>query len=715
MFLRCVPWLALVSLSLLIAAPDFVAGEDGRLYQMARRAEFTHAKDLDGKTFDYVVIGGGQAGLTVASRLSEDPDLKVAVIEAGGTGVAQNDSILIPSGNLYNSAVGTAADWKWKTTPQPGLLSSTGTPGRSADMPRGKVLGGSSAINGMYYVRSSHIEHNLWSDLIGNASDLWGWDNMFRAMKKSETFTPPTENVTSQVDVKFKKSSHGTDGPIHVSWPAVSYPSVGAFIQSASAISAPPSNDPDSGNGWGTFLATSNINPANWTRSYARTGYLDPNQARPNLSVLTGFMVSKINFDTQDKGAVTASSVTFQKKKGGKQYQVKASREVILSGGSINDPQVLQLSGIGESSFLKSKNISVVVDLPGVGHHLQDHLSAGVQFKPKNMSEIPPMKVTGNAKENSYINSATSYVNATALMKDGFQDFLNKARQNQTTAVNALDAPDAVKAGYNLTYTAVINNIFNNSSPVGIMELLHALTFGSIQVQAAMQHPLSRGSVAIKTDDVFDAPDIDPGYLNQYSDLVMLREGFKLARAIGKQAPLSQHLDVEQHPGNSVSSDESWETWIRETVGTEFHPSSTASMLPRESGGVVDKNLLVYGTKNLRVVDASVPPIAMACHLVAVTYGIAEIGSEIILSHKNDYVKTPTAAGSTSASQSKHTSTPQSKQQQQSGARKGGSSSTNSDTSAVNDGMSGAARASATASIAGVFILSVASSVLAYM
>lgn len=169
------------------------------------------------------------------------------------------------------------------------------------------------------------------------------------------------------------------------------------------------------------------------------------------------------------------------------------------------------------------------------------------------------------------------------------------------------------------------------------MELLFAMTFGQIQVQAALQHPFSRGSITIKSDDIFDAPIINPSYLEQDTDIALLRAGFRMARAILQQKPLSDHVSDEVHPGNNVQSDDQWDNWIRDSVGTEYHPSCTCSMLPREMGGVVDKNLLVYGTSNLRVIDAAVPPLSVSAHLMSVTYGIAEIGAEIVHSHKDDY------------------------------------------------------------------------------
>ncbi|KAJ9474364.1 Choline dehydrogenase [Pseudozyma hubeiensis] len=593
-------------------------------YSLFRRSVTTSASALANATYDYVIVGGGLAGLVVANRLSANPNISVAVIEAGSSGYADNAKFTVPSANLYDSSVGTEYDWQWTTTPQPGLS------GRSAPWPRGKVLGGSSAINGLYYVRHSEIEQTAWADLIDDEQD-WTWSKMLDAMKKSETFTPPNQATRQSVSVPFDSSAHGTDGPVHVSYPETTYPQVGAFLQSTGNVGIAQSQNPDAGQSWGAFLATSNINPTNWTRSFSRTAYLDPVTERSNLDVLTGHLVTRITFNsTSDPEGAVASGVEFSASSGAASSAVYARKEVILCGGAVNDPQILQLSGIADASLLSSMGIDQVVDLPGVGYHLQDHLSTGVVFSPSNSATMPPTTVTGNRGTDSYVNSAIAYVSGSTIFgQDQWSSLIEEMQSNRDASVEAYDAPAAVKAGYNATYAAQVEKFF--PTEIGPIELLFALSFGGVQVQAALQHPLSRGSIRINSANPFTPPSIDPAYLSNPADMTILREGFKLARRVGTTAPLSTFTSSESAPGSSVSSDTQWESWIRSTVGTEFHPSSTCSMLPRELGGVVDKNLRVYGTKNLRVVDASVPPISFSAHLMSITYGLAELGSEMIL------------------------------------------------------------------------------------
>lgn len=616
-------------------------------YSLFKRSVTTDASKISGLTYDYVIVGGGLAGLVVANRLSANPNISVAVIEAGASGYADNQKFTVPAANLYDSSVGTQYDWQWKTSPQEGLS------GRSANWPRGKVLGGSSAINGLYYVRHSDIEQNEWSNLIGDNGD-WGWDKMLDAMKKSETFTPPDQATLNTFSVPYDMASHGTDGPLHVTYPQRTYPQVGAFLQSTNNVGIPQSQNPDAGESWGAFLATSNINPSNWTRSFSRTAYLDPVTYRTNLDVLTDHLVTKVLFNsTNGADGAVASGVQFAASSGAQPQSVYAAKEVILCGGAVNDPQILQLSGIADSALLGGLGIETVVDLPGVGYHLQDHLSTGVVFSPSNPSSMPPTRVTGDRSTDSYVNSAIAYVSGSTIFGESeWSSMIAQMRSDRDANVNAYNAPAAVKAGYNATYTAQVDKFFPTN--IGPIELLFALSFGGVQVQAALQHPLSRGSIKINSVNPFTPPTIDPAYLSNPVDMTILREGFKLARRVGTTAPLANYTSGESAPGSAVNTDAQWETWIRNTVGTEFHPSSTCSMLPREHGGVVDKNLKVYGTQNLRVVDASVPPISFSAHLMSITYGLAEIGSEMILA---DYTKSMVGNATTGANSTNTIST----------------------------------------------------------
>lgn len=610
-----VPLAVLATASCTAAQPSPVSNET---VHFTKRQTTGNGWDLDGKSYDYVIIGGGTAGLALAGRLTEDKSNSVAVIEAGNSGYDDDEKFTVPAANLYDSSVNTQYDWQWKTTKQNYMN------GRRASWPRGKVLGGSSAINGLYYVRNSKKEQNIWNDLAGGN---WDWDSFLSAMKKSENFGTPLSSVADQAHIEYESSSHGHNGPLHTTWSGITHPPIGAFVKSADSVLGEINHDPYNGNNWGTYVATSTINKDDWTRSFSRNAYLDPVSRRSNLHVLTGHRVTKIHLDRSNPDNVVATGVEYAASSDEDRHTVHANKEVIVSGGAINTPQILQLSGIGPASLLKSHNIDVAVDLPGVGANLQDHLSVGMSFKPKKKSDVGPSSLTGNAKKDSYVNAAVSYVGMDKLFKDP-DSFVSKIQNSVDGIISGFDAPSAVKKGMRKTYSAIVNDIY--PSNVAPLEILGNVMFGSISIQAALQHPMSRGSVKITSKNPFANPNIDPGYLSQNTDLVILRQGVKLIRKLAQQSPLKDLIDYEQNPGSNVQSNDDIENWVRQVGGTEYHPSCTSSMLPRSQGGVVGNDLKVYGTSNIRVVDASVPPISFSTHLMSVTYGIAEVAANLI-------------------------------------------------------------------------------------
>ncbi|KKY36776.1 putative gmc oxidoreductase [Diaporthe ampelina] len=615
---------AVAGLGALHTAAAFPLSEDPILPPLSSRDVTANGDDLSGKTYDYVVVGGGLAGLTVAARLSEDPDVTVAVIEAGQDIYGAHESrFLTPSAVLYDSFLNTEYDWKYVTTAQAGLNQ------RTTPWARGKVLGGSSSVNSMYMVRASAREFNSWGSLIG-APELWGWDSMLAAMKKSEDFQEPVQAVRDVVpSLKWNPASHGTGGNIKTGWPGVSYPFVQSFLTAVSNTGTPISDDPDAGEAWGAFLATSAINAQNWQRSSSRTGYLDAiDTERTNIHVLTGHQATKVLLDTSDPDSVKATGVQYGTDASSPLLTVNAAKEVIISGGTINSPQLLQLSGIGDAAQLSQLGINSTVDLPGVGHNVQDHISAALLYPPTDPDKQPPAKITGDAVTDSFVQSAIAYINLTTLVGAAEAPALLEAlRANVSNAISSAAVPDAVRQAWNVTYTSQVDNVYD--SPVGVVEILLADIFGTVNMQVALQQPLSRGSILVASADPFAAPAIDPRYLTLDVDLRLLREGHKLARRIA--SAMTDVLGAESQPGvAAVSDDAGWDGFIRQNAGTEYHPSSSCSMLPREQGGVVGKDLLVYGTSNLRVIDASIAPTSVSAHLMTATYGIAEIGADII-------------------------------------------------------------------------------------
>ncbi|GAA5911816.1 hypothetical protein JCM6882_003366, partial [Rhodosporidiobolus microsporus] len=518
----------------------------------------------------------------------------------------------------------------------------------------------------LYMIRQSEIEQDSWGALVSD-NDNWGWDAVYPYLKKSEIFTPPTDYHISEAKMVIDESMHGTDGPIHYSYPGLFYNSTYEWIDTLGNMGI-DTRDPAGGENWGAFIATSAINPTNWTRSYSANGYLDPINYRENLVVLTGFQATKIVFD-----GTTATGVEFAASASDDTFTVNANQEVILSTGVIGTPQLLQVSGVGPSDLLTGLGIEVVKDLPGVGMHLTDHLSGAITLNTSfAFSGDPVTQNTTYAAEQLALwqagdanslytspNDAVAYVNLTTLMgsEEAAQSFMDEIAANQSAQVTGYSSDSTIQAGYNATYSAELRDVY--PSAVGQAEILlsNTGTYGgypnsiTVQIQAAIQHPLSRGSVKINSTSTFDKPQIDPGYLTHPADMPILRQAFKFARNVSQTAPFSDYVLSELTPGSDVQTDEEWETWIRGVVSTEYHPAGTASMLPEAEGGVVDVAMRVYGINGLRVIDSSIVPLGMSAHMTAPLYGIAERAYDLLVS-------TPKALGGSDASTNRNSSSP---------------------------------------------------------
>ncbi|KAF4611184.1 hypothetical protein D9613_007289 [Agrocybe pediades] len=585
-------------------------------------------------SYDYVIAGGGLAGLVIASRLSEDPAVTVLVLEAGKSGDEVAAGINAPAGAYYSSIVGTDYDWKYTTVPQPNLNN------RTIYWPRGKILGGSSAMNAMYLVRPTVMEVDAWKDIISSgdgdtAAQNWGWDKVYENMKKSENFVPPNQELLTYVNIDYEAESYGSGGPMQVSYPAFMIGINANWTSALDRAGCAPNTNPNNGTSLGGYIAPSSINPTNWTRSYSRSAYIDSLPPRDNLHILPESTVVRFLLSNQpdSSGKQIATGVEFASNAESPRMTVGVRKEVILAGGPLGSPKMLQLSGVGPKDVLEAAKVNVSVELPGVGQNLQDHLTAGVTW-------ATPQETAGNIHASgsefsqtpeflSFINDAVAFVNISTLFNGPaleFQQQIKDARDESSRTLVASQYPEVVE-GYKAIYDTIADKFLPD---VPQLELLMSLISPSqVSIQAAMQHPYSVGRTYINSSDPFVPVVIDPQYYSHFADMTIMRQGVRFVRSVG--AAYGALFGEEIAPGPGVQTDEQLEQWLRDSAAnTQYHPTGSCAMLPKEKGGVVDADLLVYGLANVRVADSSVFPFEFAAHLASATYAVAEQASTLI-------------------------------------------------------------------------------------
>ncbi|GAA5846204.1 hypothetical protein JCM5353_007042 [Sporobolomyces roseus] len=590
-------------------------------------ANATAVQTLLEDSVDYVVVGGGNAGLAVAARLAASKkNYNVVVLEAGQHDPT-NNGILVPG--LAGSTLATEVDWAFATVPQ------EHADGRSVFTPRGKVLGGSSALNLLVYTRPDAADLDEW-ETFGNEG--WNWNGLLPYFKKAEKFHPPQVTLGNEtVDVAYNSSVHGIFGPIDTSYPPYLAPSFSGFFNALTNLSIPVANDLSQGNSNGISYAPSTQHPGSDTRATS-TDYL---RIAKKLKVITGAQVTGINWASQKNadGNVIASGVSFVGANSTETFTIKVKREVVLSAGSIQTPQILELSGVGNSSILEPLNIKTIVDLPGVGNNLQDHpaqvniykLKEGVESLDKLADPAFLQAALGQYAKGQGILTEALFPLAYLKLSDFLTgEDLAKVAELRSQASN----PQLSNSQFNAT-----QHLYD--ADVNVLELLGInVYFGNATAEAntsyismagCLQHALSRGSVHINSANSTSAPSINPNYLQSPLDLFLLAKSAQFLRKVAAQPALAQYIESESEPGAEVQSDEDFEAWIRSVVRTEYHPVGTAAMLPRSDNGVVDPWLSVYGTENVRVVDMSISPIHVASHTQSVAYAIAEKAADMIL------------------------------------------------------------------------------------
>ena len=527
-------------------------------------------------THDYVIVGAGTAGCVLANRLSADPDASVLLLEAGG----KDDYfwIDIPVGYLYTIG-NPRTDWCYRIEPDPGLN------GRTILYARGRVLGGCSSINAMIYMRGQRSDYDHWASL-GNRG--WGWDDVLPVFRRSEDYQHGADEC------------HGVGGEMRVEERRVSWEILDAWRDAAEECGIPKIAEFNRGDNFGN--AYFQMNQRAGRRWSGTKAFLRPVQHRPNLSVRTDAQVRRITVQRGDAGP-RATGVELI----GTGERLAARREVILAGGAIGSPQILQLSGIGPGALLREHGIDVVHDLAGVGENLHDHLQVRTIYKVKNT-------VTLNLRVNSLFGKAA--------MGLEYLFFKTGPLTMPPSQLGAFARSDPSRASANIEWHVQPLSLDKFGDP------LHK--FNAITPSVANLQPTSRGHVRIQDPDPLRAPAITLNYLSTAEDREVAVAGLRFTRRIMAAQALARFEPQEWKPGPEVETDEALAHAAGDLGTTIFHPVGTCKM-GSDPLAVVDDRLAVHGVAGLRVIDASVMPRITSGNTNAPTVMIAEKGAEFVI------------------------------------------------------------------------------------
>ena len=524
--------------------------------------------------FDYVIVGAGSAGCVLANRLSADGKYSVLLLEAGPKDSNLWIHVPLGYGKLFKEKT---VNWMYQTEPEPGLN------GRQVFQPRGKVLGGSSSINGLLYVRGQHEDYDRWRQH-GNTG--WGHDDVLPYFKKAEDQQRGADDY------------HGAGGPLPVSDMLHADPLSGAFIQAAIEAGIPDNPDfngaTQEGAGW--FQTTTR----NGRRASTARSYLRPARGRSNLHIETAALAQRILFDGRRAAGV-------EYRQNGALRTARARKEILISSGAYNSPQLLQLSGVGPAELLKSHGIDVVLDAPGVGNDLQDHMQVRIVMRcaqPITLNDIlnhPGRRIMAGARYAAFRKGPLTIAAGTS---GAF--FKTDPR---------LASPDVQ-----------IHFLPFSTDKMG--EKLHP--YSAFSASVCQVRPESRGSLRIKSADPMAAPEIRINYLATETDRTVNVEGLKILRKILAAPALKPYVVEESEPGAKVTSDEDLLAFCRQRGSTVYHPTSTCRM-GNDTLAVVDQRLRLRGIEGLRVVDASVMPDLVSGNTNAPVIMIAEKASDMIL------------------------------------------------------------------------------------
>ncbi|KAI1633638.1 putative GMC oxidoreductase [Biscogniauxia mediterranea] len=605
--------------------------------------------------YDFIIVGGGTAGLVLANRLTEDPSQSVLVLEAGSD---HSESPRVKAPAFYQTLLATDLDWGFRTEPQERLN------GRKINLNQGKVLGGSSVISACLFAPPTKAIIDTWAAL-GN--DGWDWDTLKSYYAK--VYTPPVVPKSSEkklaLDGWAAKSDDTARGPVKVSFPGDhTHPIREAWVQAFKDRGYFMRNNPwVSGEAVGAFSVLATIDPTTGERNHAAKTYYSPVKERGNLHTLTNTVVDKIMFGDGDLSN-TAVGVRYHSQAGMK--TVSARKEVIIAAGALQSPKLLELSGIGDPDLLKRHGIEVVKDLVGVGENLQDHLACDLGFEAAD--GVDTLDAIERREPDALKQAMQDFTNHTGpLISSGMKTFAympaieHVAGHGWDVLRKLLDQnrppkaprPDPTQARATAFHEVAEKALFDPNQP----SAAYLTTIGQypgdadpatrrrppalpgkyITLAAVHSGPLSRGSVHIRSASGFEAPAIDPRYFTHPVDVEVYTQHMLYLQGLAGSRPLGALFRQPLRAYNAAPPLANFYAavrYIQSRAVSMWHPAGTCAMLPEDRAGVVDSRLRVYGVRGLRVVDASVVPLLPPGNLQSTVYALAERAADII---KEDY------------------------------------------------------------------------------
>ncbi|KAF9460466.1 hypothetical protein BDZ94DRAFT_1311477 [Collybia nuda] len=522
----------------------------------------------------------------------------------------------------------TDIDWLYVTTPQ-----------KHAS---GRVLGGDSSVNGLVWVRGPKAEYDAIGSL-GNPG--WNWDAFYAAMRKAESLNIPSPELTREFGFQVQPQSLGSTGPVDVSFPDFLPIGHQKLVEASIELGHTFNKDPYSGNNTGVFYSLSS-ETTQGVRDSSETGYLDPVMARKNLVVLSNALATRLNITNAKGGQVTTSGVQVRFPDGSIQFAKVESLggEVILSGGVIRTPQLLELSGIGDPRVLSPQGIDVKIDLPGVGANFEDHtiVTLVYQLKEPFLSfDALGYNETLKAEQQELFKSGKGWLTFAqgVVNMEPAHVILTPAEQEEARQRLQVKPPtisedefsvikDQIFSGVPMVEYILFNSFQNGFFASGNLKEANR---SYVSMAVTHVHPLSRGGVHINTSSIDDHPNIDPNFIESEFDRWFLAKAAAYGRKFFETDAMREIFEPQEtFPGTNITTQAQWEQFVMDSVNPGYHPVGTASLLPRAKNGVVDSKLKVYGTTNLRVADVSVMPLLISAHTQPAAYAIGEMAASII-------------------------------------------------------------------------------------